>query len=237
MGTGRSGIPKGLKNTTKTLSNFKVNARNLKDYNIKMEPNLKKSVSEEQLNEALATLNHMADILGLDPNVLPAVSLGLTNRSGVYGDCRLLGSWERLQGDARIRLHPSMFTDKSYDTMAHEYVHAIEAWMIKQNFSRDWDQVNAWHDHIYSEAICTNALVRIGKLSSATFDRDVWKASADTIKLSKWDSYASSKPAETVTRAVQSVLRFGDKAPEYAKAIVAELRQEVLGIQKKHKKK
>lgn len=237
MGTGRSGIPKGVKNTTKSLSGFKVTAKNLKDYNMSMESRLKKNVSDEQLNLALETFNRMGEILGIDPNNLPAVSLGFTTKSSVYGDCRMVADWEKFNADARIRLTASMFNEKNYDTMAHEYVHALEAWMIKTNLNRPMDQINAWIDSIYSEAICVRALQNMGKQKSSDFDKSIWKTHADTIKLSKWDNYASSKPAETVTRAMQSVLRFGDGAPEYAKAVVAELRKEVLRTQKKRKKK
>ena len=237
MGTGRSGIPKGIRHTNKNLTEFRLTAKNLRDYNISMESRLRKNVEEEQLNRALQTVNEMASILGIDPNDLPKISLGFTKRKGVYGDCGMIYAWDKMQCDARIRLHPDMFADKNYDTMAHEYVHALEAWMIKQNFSRDWDQVNAWIDHTYSEAICVSALKKLGKQSTDTFDKAIWKANADTIKLGKWDDYASSKPSETITRAMQSVLRFGNKAPEYAKALVKELGNEVRNTQKRRKKK
>lgn len=236
MGTGRSGLSKGI-SRGKNLSEFKITAKNLKDYNIKMESRLKKNVPEEYLNRALDTLNHLANILGMDPNDLPAVSLGFTTRAGIYGDCRMAGTWDNLNADARIRLHPDMFADANYDTMAHEYVHALEAWMIKTNIKGSIDRCYAWNDHIYSEAMCVSALQKLGKLSGPTFDRDVWKREANTIKLHKYDSYASSDPAETVTRAVQTVLRFGDKASPFAKAVVEELRKEVLNTQKTRKKK
>lgn len=238
MGTGRSGLPKGVtKKSTKNLTEFRVTANNYKDYNIKMESRLKKNTTPEMLNKAFDTLNAMSSMLGLDPNILPAISLGLTNRRGVYGDCRMLFDWENKPEDARIRLHPDMFADKNYDTFAHEYVHALEAWMIRTNISGDWNRVNAWIDHTYSEAICRNALFKMGKNPGATLDKAAWKTESATIKLNSYDDYASSKPAETITRAVQTVLRFGDKASPFAKSIVAELKKEVANTYKNSKKK
>ena len=189
------------------------------------------------LDRAFDTLNQMASILGLDPNTLPAISLGLTTRKGVYGDCCMVYDWHNKPEDARIRLHPDMFADKNYDTFAHEYVHALEAWMIKTNISGQWDRANAWVDHTYSEAICRNALFKMGKNPGADLDKAAWKTESATIKLNNYDTYASSKPEETVTRAVQTVLRFGDKASPFAKAIVAQLKQEVANTYKIRKKK
>ena len=235
MGTGRSGISKGIKQG-KNLSEFRMTARNVKDYNMQVAPRLKKNVPEEYLNRAFETFNEMAKILGMDPNILPTVKVDFTTRSGIFGDCRMVSDWEKLNADALIRLHPDMFSQSNYDTFAHEYVHALEAWIIKTNLANDADRHNAWANDLYSEAMCRNALFKMGKNPGATLDKTVWKTEAATIKLNQYDTYAQSAPSETLTRAVQSVLRFGNNASPFAKHLVAELKLEVTSLQKKRKK-
>ena len=229
MGNGRSKLNKsGTSKVPKTLA---ITTTNAHTYGITLHRgkahNLDKELIENRLQQGLDTINALQNLLGLKTNMLPVVNMYYMRESSTaYGDCRL--GWGAENFDAQINLYNGMFRDKNYDTAAHEYVHALEAWIIKQNIPQAVDQINAWSDHMYADAICRNALVKVGAISkNDVFDKDIWKTHASTIKLNKWDTYASTKTAETLTRAVQEVLRRGNNASDYAKAVVASLKDEI----------
>lgn len=247
MGNGRhSGLPKGIRNTTHKVanSNLTITSRNASQFGINLVKHASTRHSTEErtliaqrLDEALNTINKLGQLIGLRPDNLPVVDIHFgRHNSTSFGDAVIHTQDE--SKTAVINLYAESLLRKNFDTAAHEYVHALEAWFIKSNFSNIVDRRNAWKDSIYSEAICRNALVKIGKQSNSVtkLDKVAWKSAADTIKLHGSDNYASSQPCETVTRAVQVVLRQGKNAPAYAHAIVNELKAEVARNYKKLKK-
>ncbi len=234
MGNGaKSSLFKGFKDHTAKLSNFTIDVKSARQFNIDLifhsnsRSYLDRAELHERLNKSLDTVNRLYAMLGMDPNDLPDLEIHYNRHSDKsYGDAviDLFGN-----KTARLNLYTDMFLDKNYDTGAHEVTHGLEAWFIKTQFNSISDQANAWQNNLFSEGICRNALVAIGEQSASKIDLDkiAWKKNADTIKLNKYDTYASSQPCETVTRAVQDVLRKGSSASEYSKAILQQLKLEV----------
>lgn len=234
MGNGaKSSLFKGFKDHTTKLSNFTIDVNSARRFNIDLishnnsYSNLNKTELHERLNKSLDTVNRLYTMIGMDPNDLPDLEIHYNRYSATaYGDAVI-----DLYGKktAELNLYAEMFLDKNYDTGAHEVTHGLEAWFIKTQYKSVSDQANAWSNHLFSEGICRNALVAIGEQSASKIDLDriAWKKNADTIKLNKYDNYASSAPCETVTRAVQDVLRKGSSASDYSKAILQQLKLEV----------
>lgn len=245
MGTGRSGLPKGVRDTTKKVQGFKITSKNAKDYGITLirrkSNKYSKSVDaiiDKSIDDALETINKAGVLLGLDPNNLPKVDINYGKYSATaYGDAKI--NIDKTDLDATINLYSDMFWRKNFDTAAHEYTHAIESWIIRQNLESFHDRAVAWADDTYSEAICRNALVSIGKQSSDVIklDKAAWADAAGTVKLNQYDTYATKSTAETLTRSVQVVLRQGDVAPDYAKAVVNALKEEIQRTYKLSNKK
>lgn len=177
------------------------------------------------IDEALDTVNKMGVLLGLRPSELPEVEFFY----GAHGADGTMGYFTPSFRDVgRIHMLAAALENKqSLDTAAHEFIHAIEASWIKQDHSVFLDRINAWQNHTYSEAIVLNAM---GKKKYVESEFKAW---ASKIYRTKWemnnpsDAYATKMPAEAITCAVQSVLRYGKSAPPNAWAIIRELKKEV----------
>lgn len=225
MGGGRSGAGR--------VRHFDLNSKNLKDYNLRIAKQ-SPSVSSQELDTALSTINQLNELLQLDKSKLPRLYLDVGDgRYQVYG--RFTYKYDA--DEHRIILSKHMFTDKNWDTAAHEYTHALVAQVndnILANFSAR-DRFDAMKESRVAKEICKDALIRLDKTYKGASDKIIktaWEQHAGTIKLHHFDDYASSKQNETITRAVQMVLREKNgtlsvndgRASPYAHAVVAELK-------------
>ena len=243
--------------------NWNINSRNAGRYGIKIERDysnmdndpIVKQLHEEFLNDSLNTINQMGILLGMKPEELPAVIFKYANDSniGVLGDAVInLGTEENIidkktgeikfEPDAVINVYEEA-VQLSPSTAAHELMHALEAKWIRDDISDIIGRSNAWHDHIYSDAICRNALVAIGRQreSAVNLNRKAWKEEANKIyrntsEMKRQESYASYKPAETPTVTIQAALKYGEKnLTPYGRAILNEIRKEIQRHRKRRK--
>lgn len=218
---------------------WKLNAKNAVNYNITLKeykmywgPSVKQGDKERMLNDALATINRLNnEILGLpnSPAAMPEIELTWGKHSDdAYGDALI-----QYFGPDKINIYRDALMNSS-DTAAHEYVHALTYHWIKNSFNTIDEQRAARNANLFPEAICRNALIRIGALKKGEdFNKTTWKTAAGTVHRFPGDTYAKKNTAETVTTSVQMVLRYGNKASPYAKAVVQELRREA---QKQYRK-
>lgn len=231
----------------KRPKDWKLNSSNAKSYGITLDYKPSKKFSRDMLDTikgnltpALDTINELAAMLGLHTDFFPEVLM----HYGVYdvsanGNCRI----SQGKYDAEINLFDGCLLENSLDTAAHEMVHALEAMWVKRDFTSVVDQRNAWIEHVYSENIVRNALIAEKLQSSKASDIDfaTWHKAAGTIYRTTAEknsayTYAQSAYCETVTTAVQMVMRHGNNASSFAKAVVQELKNEYQRQYRKYRK-
>ena len=159
----------GLSKTDNTQ--FKLNSRNLQDYNLRLAKKSSK-VSAKELNTALDTINQLNELLNLDKSNLPKLYLEVGTKQSSYG----VFTYFYDEAEYRIRLTQVMFDDKNYDTAAHEYTHALVA-QASDNILADFsprDRYNAMADIRASKEICYDALLKLNKNMKALLLK-VWK--------------------------------------------------------------
>lgn len=185
------------------------------------------------LNAALQTINTLNnEILGVNTSkdAMPRFQViygGVDHRGreGIAGSAVPDFSDSSKYG-ATIYLH-NLGLMHSSDTAAHEYIHALTFQWTKDSFATVAERQAAHDKMLIQEGICRNALVRIGALKKGQdMVKSVWKDNALTIHRYPGDDYGAKSYHETLTTSVQMVMRYGDKASPYAKAVVAELRRE-----------
>ena len=250
-----------------TPTKWEINHKNAIKYGIQLkEHHTNKIVKDAErrlhgrIDESLATINQMGELLGMRPDELPKVVMHYGKYSiSSFGDTAL--EYDPIidkktgeiifEPDAIINIYTGGLTRSELTTNAHEMYHAMEAMWIKQDFSSIRERANAWIDNTYSESICHNALVDIGKQDKyASIDNKAWKEQAQTIYRDSWEkdhpdrTYASTEGrgryAETVTCTIEAALRYGEKnISPYGQAIIKELRKEIRRhrIKQKHRRK
>jgi len=226
---------------------WKLNSKNANRYSIELVYKPSSKLTKQELNKiqknldsSLDTINTMAELLGLHTDFIPSVLMSYGKFNDAYGNCRLALSDKY---DAEINLFQKCILGESLDSAAHEMVHGLEAMFIKRNITNVMDRVNAWTDHIYSETIVRNALIaeKLQSSKESGLNFTAWHTAAHTIYRTSEEQkgiyvYAQRGPHETLTTSVQMVMRYGDNASPFAKAVVKELRREYQRQYRKHKK-
>jgi len=245
---GSRGLSSKGSSSGKTPTKWELNNKNAGDYGITLkERNTKKVIllkeeKRERLNTMLSAINEMNTALGLSPELAPKIVMeyGGFKDWNVGGDTNIVVTDS---GDAVVKIYANdLFNMDNFDTGAHEYVHALEAWWINANYDTLLDKVNAWVDSKYyngseiSYAICENAAIRLGEITNnQILPESHWKSLAGTIPVN--GNYAQTNPSETIAVAVQDVLRHHAQASPYSKAIFEELKATVKDTQRRLKNK
>ena len=226
---------------------WKLNSKNASRYGIELVYKPSNKLTKQELNKiqknldsSLDTINTLAEMIGLHTDFIPSVWMSYGKVNDAYGNCRL--SLDN-RYDAEINLFHKCILGESLDSAAHEMVHGLEAMFIKRNITNVADRVNAWQDHFYSEIIVRNALVaeKLQSSKESKLNFTAWHNAAHTIYRTSEEQkgaykYAHRGPHETITTSVQMVMRYGDNASPFAKAVVKELKREYQRQYRKYKK-
>jgi hypothetical protein len=218
MGTGRSGLSKGLKSAGTNTGKFEVTTRNLSQYNMAVSSTVRRKFGTQRFQEMLDQVNKFASMLGLTVANCPNITIHYKDMLA-FGDCNI---------NRDIRLDGSLKYD-SVDTLAHEYSHAIESWLAEKRIPNAVDRSFAWVDCTIAKQIIDNALTRMHKPSTE------WQNVAKSITRFNGDTYAQTNHSEMLSVAVQHILRHGENATPAAKIIIEEYKKAVQSVYNKKK--
>lgn len=212
MGNGRhSGFSRGVKNVThKTEGLSMANAAQYR-ININAKSFSQRGIPQSRVNGALSMLHSMMTYLDLPESKLPSIDLVGYTRSNSFtiGSCSL---------GKLIKLNSSYFgNDNHLSTLAHEYVHALEAQLLHKNFSSVFDRANGWNDCLYAKGIINSALKSMGESESS------WKSFASSIS-----SYATTDHSECLAEAGKVFAKGGGKSDnKFVSAVMQALKKEL----------
>ena len=214
----------GSRGLSSKNSNKKGGGRNPKDIGVNINLNSFKTrrISQRTIDIGMSYLYAIYDYMGMPKGMLPEINMRayLKNNSIVIGACELDAMDENMNV---IKLNASYFTgDNVYngiplhgDTFAHEYIHALESFIIKTNLTSMMDRINAWDGCEYAKVIIDKAITKLGGKPSD------WEKYAGEVS-----SYAKQDHSECLAECGKEFSHGGPQS-DFVKEVMRQLRLEV----------